>query len=119
MKITERKVTIGEVAEGYINDAEEGVTGYDDQLDIRPKYQREFVYKDKQRDEVINTVTKNFPLNVMYWIKNNDGTFEVLDGQQRTISLCASGSFLPCRTPALRNCCLCCRKLRGNEEQQQ
>ena len=65
MKITERKVTIGEVAEGYINDAEEGVTGYDDQLDIRPKYQREFVYKDKQRDEVIRTVMKGLPLNVI------------------------------------------------------
>lgn len=44
MKITERKVTIGEVAEGYINDSEEGVTGFDGRLDIRPKYQREFVY---------------------------------------------------------------------------
>ena len=50
MQITELKVTIGEVCEGYINDAEEGVVGYDERLDIRPKYQREFVYKDKQRD---------------------------------------------------------------------
>ena len=36
MIIEERKVTVGEVAEGYFNDAEEGVTGYDDRLDIRP-----------------------------------------------------------------------------------
>ena len=47
-----------------------------------------FIYKDKQRDEVIRTITKNFPLNVMYWVKNDDGNFEVLDGQQRTISIC-------------------------------
>lgn len=40
MQITELKVTIGEVYEGYFNDAEEGVTGYDELLDIRPKYQR-------------------------------------------------------------------------------
>ena len=52
------------------------------------KYQREFIYKDKQRDDVIKTVKQDFPLNVMYWVKNADSTFEVLDGQQRTISIC-------------------------------
>lgn len=99
MDVKERKVTVGEVCEGYFNDAEEGVVGYDDRLDIRPKYQREFVYKDSQRDEVIRTVLKGLPLNVIYWckVKKDDGTdgFEVLDGQQRTISLCeyVDGSF--------------------------
>ena len=88
MKIDLHEITVREVCNGYINNDEEGVVGFGGKLNIRPKYQREFVYKDKQRDEVINTVRKNFPLNVMYWIKNEDGTFEVLDGQQRTISLC-------------------------------
>ena len=62
--------------------------GYGGKLNIRPKYQREFVYKDKQRDEVINSINKEFPLNVMYWIENDEGGYEVLDGQQRTISIC-------------------------------
>ena len=99
MDIKELKVTVGEVCEGYFNDAEEGVVGYNDRLDIRPKYQREFVYKDNQRDEVIRTVLKGLPLNVIYWckVKKDDGSdgFEVLDGQQRTISLCeyVDGSF--------------------------
>ena len=103
MHIEERKVTVREVTEGYFNDAEEGVVGYDDQLDIRPKYQREFVYKDRQRDEVIRTVMKGLPLNVMYWVDRgeqyeddpNEQRYEVLDGQQRTISLCeyVDGSF--------------------------
>jgi hypothetical protein len=64
-------------------------------LNIRPKYQREFVYKEKQRDSVIETLKKNFPLNVMYWVINEDNTYEVLDGQQRTISICEyiSSSF--------------------------
>lgn len=63
--------------------------------DIRPKYQREFVYKDAQRDEVIRTVLKGLPLNVIYWCKTGEDTYEVLDGQQRTISLCeyVDGSF--------------------------
>lgn len=95
MKIEERKITVGEVYENYFNDAEEGVTGYDDRLDIRPKYQREFVYKDAQRDEVIRSVLKGLPLNVIYWAKTGDDSYEVLDGQQRTISLCeyVDGSF--------------------------
>ena len=91
MEIVEFKVTVGEVCNGYFNDDEEGVVGYDERLDIRPKYQREFVYKDAQRDEVIRTVMKGLPLNVIYWCKTkmDDGTdgYEVLDGQQRTLSL--------------------------------
>lgn len=103
MHIEERKITVREITEGYFNDAEEGVVGYDEQLDIRPKYQREFVYKDAQRDEVIRTVMKGLPLNVMYWVDRgkqceddiNSPRYEVLDGQQRTISLCeyVDGNF--------------------------
>ena len=88
MKIQLKEITIKEVSKGYLNDDEEGVVGYKGKLNIRPKYQREFVYKDKQKDAVIETVRKNFPLNVMYWVKNEDGTYEVMDGQQRTVSIC-------------------------------
>jgi len=88
MKIKLKEVPIREVVDQYINNDEEGVIGYGGKLNIRPKYQREFIYKDKQRDLVIDTVRKNFPLNVMYWVKNADDTYEVLDGQQRTISIC-------------------------------
>lgn len=88
MKIEQFNVTVGRLSEGYFNDAEEGVVGYGERLDIRPKYQREFVYKDAQRDEVIRTVRKGLPLNVMYWCRTGEDTYEVLDGQQRTISLC-------------------------------
>lgn len=95
MKIKLQEIMIREVAAGYINNQEDGVIGYSGALNIRPKYQREFVYKDKQRSSVIETVRKDFPLNVMYWVKNEDGTYEVLDGQQRTISICeyVSGNF--------------------------
>lgn len=88
MKIELKQIPIKEVVEKYKNDEEEGVVGYKGKLNIRPKYQREFVYKDKQRNSVIETIRKDFPLNVMYWVKNEDGTFEVMDGQQRTISFC-------------------------------
>ena len=95
MKIELKEIAIREVANKFVNNDEEGVIGFGGKLNIRPKYQREFVYKDKQRDSVIETVQKNFPLNVMYWVKNEDDTYEVLDGQQRTISICeyATGTF--------------------------
>ncbi|MDD4061684.1 MAG: DUF262 domain-containing protein, partial [Kiritimatiellae bacterium] len=88
MKIDLHEITVRDVAEGYVDNAEEGVVGYGGRLNIRPKYQREFVYDVKKRDAVLETIRKGFPLNVMYWVKNPDGTFEVLDGQQLTISFC-------------------------------
>lgn len=87
MKIDLHKIKILEVVKDYKDSAEEGVTAFGGKLDIRPKYQREFVYNGKQRDEVIKTIKNGFPLNVMYWVKKEDGNFEVLDGQQRTISI--------------------------------
>ena len=95
MKIELKKITVRELADGYEDNDEAGVVGYGGKLDIRPPYQREFIYKDKQRDAVITTVTKDFPLNVMYWAVRDDGKFEVIDGQQRTISLCqyVAGDF--------------------------
>lgn len=88
MKIEFKEVSIRELVENYTNSDEAGVFGYNGLLNIRPKYQREFIYKPAQRDAVIDTVKKGYPLNVMYWCKNKDGTFELMDGQQRTISIC-------------------------------
>jgi HNH endonuclease/Protein of unknown function DUF262 len=88
MKIELKEITVQELANDYEDNAESGVLGFGGKLDIRPPYQREFIYKDKQRDAVINTVTKNFPLNVMYWAVREDGNYEIIDGQQRTISIC-------------------------------
>jgi hypothetical protein len=88
MKIELKEITVRELVNGYKDNAEEGVVGFGGELDIRPPFQREFIYEDKQRDAVIDTVTKDFPLNVMYWSVQEDGNFEVIDGQQRTISVC-------------------------------
>lgn len=95
MKIELKEITVRELANGYEDNEDGGVVGYGGLLDIRPPYQREFIYKDKQRDAVITTVKKEFPLNVMYWAVREDGGYEVIDGQQRTISLCqyVNGDF--------------------------
>jgi len=88
MQIELKELTVRDVATGYLDRAEEGVVGFAGKLDIRPPYQREFVYDPKKRDAVISTIRKDFPLNVMYWVITDAGTYEVLDGQQRTISFC-------------------------------
>jgi hypothetical protein len=104
MKISLEEIPIKDVVQysphlkecqGYNDLGESGVYGMGGRLNIRPAYQREFIYKDSQRNAVINTILNNFPLNVLYWIINKDGSYEVLDGQQRLISIgqYLTGSF--------------------------
>lgn len=98
MTIKQISVTVGEITKGYVNNDDQGIRGYDGLLDIRPPYQREFIYNDKEQQAVINTVLHAYPLNVMYWVKRSndaDCPYEVMDGQQRTLSLCeyVSGVF--------------------------
>jgi Protein of unknown function DUF262/HNH endonuclease len=95
VNINLKEITVKELTDGFKDSAEAGVVSYSGKLDIRPPYQREFIYKDKQRDAVIDTVSKSFPLNVMYWAVREDGHFEVIDGQQRTLSICqyVNGDF--------------------------
>lgn len=88
MEIEEIKITVRELSSGYVDNEEGGVFGYGGKLNIRPPYQREFVYNKDERDAVIDTVIDGFPLSLMYWSVNDDGTYEVIDGQQRTISIC-------------------------------
>lgn len=84
-----RPFTVSDLICGYDNDLSTNhVSGYDGKLDIRPKYQRNFRYNEKQQEAVMRTIIQGFPLNTMYWVKKDDGTYEVLDGQQRTISIC-------------------------------
>lgn len=95
MKIHLQEIPVRDLTVGFADNDEQGVVAYGGKLDIRPPYQREFIYKDKQRNAVMDTVRKNFPLNVMYWAVRDDDSFEVIDGQQRTLSICqfVNGDF--------------------------
>ena len=91
MEVNLKKITVRDLVTNYQDNDENGVIGYGGKLDIRPPFQREFVYNDKQQKAVIDTVTKGFPLNVMYWaVRDNDDEkpYEIIDGQQRTLSIC-------------------------------
>jgi hypothetical protein len=95
MKIELKEITVRELSKGFLDNEEAGVVAYSGKLDVRPPYQREFIYKDKQRNAVIESVRQDFPLNTMYWAVRNDGNYEVIDGQQRTLSICqyVNGEF--------------------------
>ncbi|MFA4996403.1 MAG: DUF262 domain-containing protein [Patescibacteria group bacterium] len=88
MNIELKNIKVRDVVDGYNDNGEGGVVGYGGKLNIRPAFQREFIYGNKERDAVIKTVRQGFPLNTMYWAKTDEGNFELMDGQQRTISVC-------------------------------
>ena len=94
MKVTAKNFTLKEIASGYHEDTvTNSVVGMDGRLDIRPKYQREFRYPKDKQDKLIQSVLSNYPISIMYWVQigideNGKERYEVLDGQQRLISLC-------------------------------
>lgn len=88
MDIQLQSIKVRDLIDGYVNDPDKGVRGYGGRLDIRPPYQREFRYDLKQKQAVVNTILKGFPLNIMYWSVVGDDCFEMIDGQQRTLSIC-------------------------------
>lgn len=87
MRIEPKSIKVRDVFEGYIDNGDDGVFAYGGRLAIRPPYQREFVYKDNQAEAVIHTILNGFPLNIMYWVKVGNEQYEILDGQQRTLSV--------------------------------
>ena len=88
MKIRLEHIAVRDLFDGYQDHGEKGVGAYGGKLDVRPAYQREFIYKPEQQRAVIDTLSKGYPLNVMYWSDQGDGSYELIDGQQRTLSIC-------------------------------
>lgn len=89
-------LTIAELTRGFREDTTTGeVTSMNGLLNIRPPYQREFVYEENRRNAVITTILEKCPLNVIYLAKLDDGKLEVIDGQQRITSICkfVTGQF--------------------------
>ena len=88
MKINTPTVKIEDLVKNYKDDGENGVVAYNGKLNVRPAFQRAFIYEPDDRDRVMLTVYNGLPLNSIYWAINPDKTYEVIDGQQRIISIC-------------------------------
>lgn len=81
--------TVGDICKGFIYDKNEnkGLFGLDGKLIIQPEYQRNYIYGDGKKDvAVVESLLKGYPLGLIYFVKNSDGMYEVLDGQQRITS---------------------------------
>jgi len=90
MKTTLRTdITVKDICDGFVyNELEgKGLFGLSGKLTIQPEYQRNYIYADGKRDvAVINSMLKDYPLGLIYFVKVTDAKFEVLDGQQRITS---------------------------------
>ena len=62
MKIERKSIKVRELCEGYTNDPIEGVFAMNGKLNVRPQYQREFVYEEEQRSLVIDSIRKGYPV---------------------------------------------------------
>lgn len=85
-------IPIKEIYKNFKDTEEGGTWAYNDKLNIRPAFQREFVYEGKDLTAVIESVLRGFPLSLMYWgtVKDSEGkiiSYEMIDGQQRTLSI--------------------------------
>lgn len=84
-----KEVSVRELFEGYENEGEVGgVFAYGGKLIVRPIYQRAFIYNAEEQEAVIETILKGLTLGLLYWAKQENGKFEVVDGQQRIMSIC-------------------------------
>lgn len=90
MKTTLRTdIKVKEICDGFVyNELEgKGLFGLSGKLTIQPEYQRNYIYADGKRDvAVIDSMIKNYPLGLIYFVKVSEDKFEVLDGQQRITS---------------------------------
>ncbi|MGH2064670.1 HNH endonuclease family protein [Aerococcus urinaeequi] len=83
------KVTVRDICEGFVYNEFEGrgLSGWGGKLVIQPEYQRNYIYADGKKDvAVIDSLLMEYPLGLIYFVKTKDGSYEVLDGQQRITS---------------------------------
>lgn len=83
-------ITIREICDGFTyNELEwKGLFGLSGKLTIQPEYQRNYIYADGKRDvAVIQSILKEYPLGIIYFVKTAEDMYEVLDGQQRITSI--------------------------------
>lgn len=90
MKTSLKRYTVQQICDGFEYKELEGkgLFGLSHTLTIQPEYQRNYIYADGKRDvAVIDSMLKGYPLGLLYFNKTEDGSLEVLDGQQRITSI--------------------------------
>lgn len=63
------------------------VEGVHDNLFVIPEYQRKYRWSKEQVEELAASLIRDLPIPPIYTYRNKDGQLEILDGQQRVMSL--------------------------------
>ncbi len=63
------------------------VEGVHDNLFVIPEYQRKYRWTKDQVDELASSLIRDLPIPPIYTFRNTEGQLEILDGQQRVMSL--------------------------------
>lgn len=61
--------------------------GVEDNLYIIPDFQRVYKWKQEQVEELAVSLIRGLPIPPIYAYRNDQGELEILDGQQRVISM--------------------------------
>ena len=102
MRAINATIKVRDLVEGYVDNSvseEGGITSMNGRLNIRPKYQRAYIadMKPMWRENLINSILCGFPINRLYIGVDENETekhsfvewaLEMLDGQQRTKTIC-------------------------------
>lgn len=93
MEIKERFITIGEFVKGYVNNDETdegGVFTMNNTVCIRPYFQRSYIRANDKawKQNLIYSILRGYPISLIYLGANEDGTYDMIDGQQRSITIC-------------------------------
>lgn len=57
-------------------------------LDLRPSYQRNFIWGKKDQQTLIDSIEKGYPLPTFFIYQKPNDDFEMVDGQQRAETIC-------------------------------
>ena len=90
MKTELHTYTVRDLVDGFVYSTSEakGLFGLSGRLTIQPEYQRNYIYGDGKKDvAVIDSALAGYPLGVLYFVHDDQGNLEILDGQQRVTSL--------------------------------
>lgn len=63
------------------------VEGVHENLFVIPEYQRKYRWDKQQVEELATSLIRDLPIPPIYTFRNEDGQLEILDGQQRVMSL--------------------------------
>ena len=54
------------------------------QIELKPPYQRNFIWSPTEQQDLIESINKNYPLPTFFVYQRKDGIYDMVDGQQRT-----------------------------------